>query len=89
MKNRKKGLQKQSLKSPRLTPEQSMEFVENFKKVVLASDQKGSTLISLRVPKSLLAAFKMKCLSENKPYQTEIKKLMAQYLETVGSRRQS
>lgn len=79
-KARKKGLQKQALKSNRLTPEQSMEFIESFKKVVLASDQQGSTLISLRVPKSLLAAFKMKCQSENRSYQAEIKKLMARYL---------
>lgn len=80
MKTRKKGLQKQTLSSKRLTAEQSMEFIENFKKIVFASDQQGSTLISLRVSKSLLAAFKAKCTAENKTYQTQIKKLMAEYL---------
>ena len=82
LKTRIPGLQKKSsITHPKLTPEQTMEFIENFKMTIFAADHKGaSKAISLRVPQSLLAAFKLKALSENKPYQAIIKKLMIEYL---------
>lgn len=71
------------MKPQRLTPEEVLEFIEESKKLFWHSQMSGpSQAISLRVPKSLLEAFKLKCRSEGKLYQSEIKELMRQSLLT-------
>lgn len=61
----------------KISNEQILEFIDNTNKLLYDSQTKqASTLISLRVSNSLLAAFKLKCQQEGVLYQTEIKKLM-------------
>lgn len=69
------------MKKNKLTNEQIIDFIENSKKIFWAiqtSDHKptASTSISIRIPNSLLEAFKTKCKIENLHYQSEIKNLM-------------
>jgi len=64
------------------TPAQIVRYLEESKQVYYAGlnqnaeKQEASTLISLRVPKDLLEAFKAKAELRNIKYQTLIKKLM-------------
>ncbi len=81
MKKRNKVVQKQFLKGPRLTTEQTLQFIEDYKKIVFQSTQEtGSQAISLRIPKSLLSAFKTHCQANGISYQKKIKELMRDFL---------
>jgi predicted DNA binding CopG/RHH family protein len=63
------------------TPEAILEFLESFR---LMNDPSGkSKLISIKVPVSLLEGFRRKCALEEMRYQTQIKKLMEQWLRGV------
>jgi len=68
------------------TPAQIVRYLEESKQVYFAGlnqnaeKQEASTLISLRVPKDLLEAFKAKAELRNIKYQTLIKKLMLEYI---------
>ena len=63
------------------TPEAILEFLESFR---LMNDSSGkSKLISIKVPLSLLEGFRRKCELEEMRYQTQIKKLMEQWLRGV------
>jgi predicted DNA binding CopG/RHH family protein len=59
-----------------------IQFLKNFQKLVDPSAQHPSKLISLKVPVPLLAAFRFKAERAGVPYQTMIKRLMEQWLET-------
>ena len=60
--------------------EERLEFIENFR--LLHSEQKSpSKLISMKVPENLLEAFKHKSKLTGVAYQTQIKKLMKQWLK--------
>ncbi len=63
-----------------LTPEQVVEFLENFRRVAWAGRKAKSKLISLKIQEDLLSAFKMKAHLEGRPYQTLIKDLMTDWL---------
>ncbi len=65
-----------------LKPEQIVEFVENFRTLHTNADQarSKSRLISIKIPENLLAAFKLRAQLQGVPYQTQIKKLMKQWL---------
>jgi hypothetical protein len=76
-----------------IKPEQIVEFLENFKLLHSRGrtqvDQKQSppeppfgksVLISLKVPEKILSAFKLRAQLEEVPYQTQIKKLMLEWL---------
>ena len=63
-----------------LTAEQILQFLEDFRQLAESKPQK-CLLISLRVEPSLLAAFKAKAKLHNVPYQTQIKRLMSQWLK--------
>lgn len=81
MKKKKKAGLKPFLKGPRLTTEQTLRFLEDYKKVVFETDHdNGSQAISLRVPKSLLSAFKTHCQANGISYQKKIKELMRNFL---------
>lgn len=67
-------------RSRELTPEQIVEFLENYRSVALACSKTKSKLISLKVPEDLLSAFKTKAHLEGRPYQTLIKDLMTEWL---------
>lgn len=58
-----------------LSPEDIVRFLDDFRKLHAAANTR-SRLISLKVPESLLAAFRTKARLHGVPYQTQIKKLM-------------
>ena len=60
------------------TPEAVLEYLESFR--LLNESSSKSKLISLKVPNSLLESFRRKCELEEVRYQTQIKKLMEQWL---------
>jgi predicted DNA binding CopG/RHH family protein len=69
------------------TPEQIVHYLEESKRIYYASMQSDkaqnsdeSVLISLRVPRDLLEAFKAKAELHNTKYQTLIKQLMKKHL---------
>jgi predicted DNA binding CopG/RHH family protein len=82
--NRKKTLQtSQSLQGqPQLSTSEIVDFLESFRLMSSgeSSSHGPSQLISMKVPKNLLAAFKAKASRLGVPYQTLIKRLMWDYL---------
>ena len=59
-------------------PEAILEYLESFR--LMSKQQEKSKLISIKIPKSLLNSFRKKCALENIKYQTQIKKLMKEWL---------
>ena len=62
-----------------LSPEQILEFIENFKQLHTRTDDRSgekTRLISIKVPENLLNVFKTQAKQSGTPYQTQIKKLM-------------
>lgn len=66
-------------RSSKLTPDQIVEFLEDFQKMMSETSEKCQ-LISLKVEPSLLRAFKMKSKLSGVAYQTKIKQLMKDWL---------
>ncbi len=64
-----------------LTPDQIIEFLENYRTLVGKVPEKCQ-LISLKIEPSLLKAFKQKATLEGKQYQTQIKQLMREWINT-------
>lgn len=64
----------------RMTPDQVLRFLEEFRRLHAPPKKRGSRLISIRVPEDLLSAFKAKADLEGIPYQAQIKRLMASWL---------
>ncbi len=62
------------------TPLQILEFLEQYR--LMQSKQAASKLISMKVPEPLLQAFRRKCELEGLKYQTQIKKLMQEWIES-------
>jgi predicted DNA binding CopG/RHH family protein len=63
----------------KLTPDQIIEFLENYRTLMSEVPEKCQ-LISMKIEPSLLKTFKRKAELEGIPYQTQIKKLMRQWL---------
>jgi predicted DNA binding CopG/RHH family protein len=63
-----------------LTPDQILEFLDNFQNLMAGPPEKCQ-LISLKIEPSLLKAFKFKSKLSRIPYQTQIKKLMKDWVE--------
>jgi len=63
-----------------LTPNQILQFLEDYKNLVGKVPQKCKP-ISIKIEPSLLNAFKTKAKLEGIPYQTKIKQLMAEWVE--------
>lgn len=61
-----------------LSYEEIIEFLENFR--ILQEEKTKMKLISIKVPEDLLSTFKLKARLKNIPYQTQIKKLMSEWL---------
>lgn len=77
---------KQYLEScKKMKPDQIMEFLDNFRLLCSAKDLKKEKLklISIKISPSLLDTFKKKCELTSTPYQTQIKKLMVQWLKNL------
>jgi predicted DNA binding CopG/RHH family protein len=62
-----------------MTADQIIEFLENYRMLFAHAPEK-SQLISMKIEPSLLKAFKRKAALEGIPYQTQIKKLMKEWL---------
>lgn len=61
------------------TPKQILTFLEHYR-LMQASEDK-TKLISIKIPESLLAAFRQKSELAGIKYQTNIKALMLQWLQ--------
>jgi len=66
------------------TPEQALIFLEEYRQLQHPALQTRSKLISLKVPEPLLGAFRQRCEREGVKYQTQIKKLMHEWLIDFG-----
>lgn len=62
-----------------MTPDQIIEFLENYR-MLFSKTQEKSQLISLKIEPALLKAFKQRAQLAGIPYQTQIKKLMKEWL---------
>lgn len=62
-----------------LTPDQIIEFLENYRLLVAKVPEKCQ-LISLKIEPSLLNAFKQKASLTGTHYQTKIKQLMRDWI---------
>ena len=65
-----------------MTPDDIAKFLDEFRIIHGAkiSGEKKSKLISIKIPVSLLAAFKTKAALQNERYQTKIKQLMTDWV---------
>lgn len=61
--------------SPKISPEQAVEFLESFRKLGSEIDE-ATQLISIRIPANILKALKLRAGVEGKKYQS----LMIEYL---------
>lgn len=59
-----------------------VQFLEDFRAMTDPRAQQKSKLISIKIPEPMLAAFKYKSARTNTPYQTKIKQLMAEWLNS-------
>jgi len=64
-----------------MKPEQIIQFLEDFRAICLKEKPQKSRLISIKVPGDLLQAFKVKAKLNGTPYQTQIKRLMGDWLK--------
>lgn len=64
-----------------MTPDQILEFLENYRMLVGKVPEKCQ-LISLKIEPSLLNAFKQKAALEGVPYQRKMKELMRAWLNS-------
>lgn len=63
----------------KMTPEQILEYLESFR--LLNSPEDKMKLISIKIPQSMLKAFRAQCELNGLKYQTQIKTLMKKWLE--------
>ena len=63
-----------------MTPDQIIDFLENYRTLISHVPEKCQ-LISIKIEPSLLKAFKYKASLKGIPYQTQIKKLMRDWLQ--------
>lgn len=64
-----------------MTPEQIARFLEDFRLLHAPKTRPAkSRLISLKVPEPLLESFRRKAELTGTPYQTQIKRLMREWL---------
>ena len=67
----------------KMTPDQIVKFLEGFRKLHAdrnTMETARSKLISMKVDKRLLDVFKKQCRFLGTPYQTQIKRLMTDWL---------
>lgn len=66
-------------RSKKMSPEQILEFLENYRKLI-AKPREKCRLISIKIEPSLLACFKNKAAKKGISYQTQIKQLMREWI---------
>ncbi len=62
----------------KMSPDSIAEFLESFRLMQAPADK--TKLISIKIPESLLTAFRRKCEASNVKYQTQIKILMKEWI---------
>ena len=67
----------------KLSPEQTLRYLEGFRQLHGAPSTEKSRLISVRVPQGLLDTFKTKAVRAGVPYQTQLKRLMARWIDEI------
>jgi len=72
-------------RSRKLKTEEILEFLENFR-LLHAGTSLPTRLISLKIPGNLLEAFRGKCKLEGVKYQTQIKRLMSDWVQSPSSK---
>lgn len=60
------------------TPTQILTYLENYRLLHSAEDK--SKQISIKIPESLLSVFRQKCSLHDVKYQTQIKRLMQEWI---------
>ena len=60
----------------KMTPDQIIQFLDDFRQLHGAETRSRSKLISIKIPENLLSAFKARASLAGTPYQTQIKALM-------------
>lgn len=60
--------------------EQILQFLEDFRLLHFDAKSQRTKLISMKIPENLLQAFKAKAKLHGIPYQTQIKRLMEEWL---------
>ncbi|MGE3973651.1 MAG: hypothetical protein AB7F59_03905 [Bdellovibrionales bacterium] len=65
-----------------LKPEETLKFLDDFRRLHGEKSKLKSKLISMKVSEPLLEAFKKKSELPGIPYQTQIKKLMLEWLKS-------
>jgi predicted DNA binding CopG/RHH family protein len=63
-----------------MTPDQIIQYLDDFRKLHGTRTFSRSKLISMKVPESLLNVFKAQAAREGIPYQTKIKALMKEWV---------
>lgn len=63
-----------------MKPEQILGFLEDFRLLHGKVGKQKSRLISMKVPEPLLEAFKTKSAVQGIPYQSQIKRLMRDWI---------
>lgn len=61
-------------------PEQILQFLEDFRNLHSYDKSQRTKLTSIRVPENLLNAFRAKAKVTGIPYQTQIKRLMEEWM---------
>jgi predicted DNA binding CopG/RHH family protein len=66
-------------RSRKLTPDQVIGFLEHYRRLHFGQPS-PSKMVSIRIPADLLEAFKVQAYIHGTPYQTQIKKLMRDWV---------
>jgi len=64
-----------------MSHDEIVRFLDDFRKIHGNRRSRKSRLISIKVPEDLLDAFKAKAQLSDVPYQTQIKKLMTEWVK--------
>ena len=64
----------------KMRPADILRFLDEFRRLYSPAARRGSRLISVKVPENLLEAFKAKARLHEVPYQTQIKRLMMEWV---------
>lgn len=64
----------------RMKPAEILRFLDNFRRLYARGPQRASRQISLKVPEELLETFKTKARLHDVPYQTQVKRLMTEWV---------
>jgi len=71
-----------------MSSDEVVDFLENFR-LLHGGEPLASRLISLKVPQVLLDAFRQRCRLAGVRYQTQIKRLMGEWLLEVSAPRRA